>query len=871
VAPDTCDFTLPLSSRVLAGLVRWDPAVAPAAPAGYLGDAATLHTIVGAPFQVDGAPANFFRISTTDGTVVGQTNDFTVMGKLRGPLETSASTLGLDPTPVGSTSGSKSVTLTNTGISPVTVSAVLVGGTDPADFTANSSNCVGRTLAVGATCQLSATFSPGAVGDRSATLTVRHNGLNDPLVINLTGVGGVVGSAAAISFQPRTVAFTPQHVGVTSKLWTVGISNAGGTLPLAIHSVTLGGTNADSFAILDNRCPAEVDAGASCQVDVAFSPLTAGALSANLVVDDNASGGQHSLPLTGTGSNANPAVSASVDSSNGFPQWYGDGTGVRLGTCLNPADANCVVLPDAGFTTTKPVSFPTNFPSEFFYGLADSEAINLPGCGGSAAGTALMRVALEGSFAAGTPAAGQQTTFGRLRISATGGLCAGAQYLFVTPYGPVPFTANAAGGIARTVGTEDIGCGPVAPATCNFADALGSRIAQSFPRWDPAAAPAAPAGYLGVPGTLHPITGGTYVPAGASQPVNYAAITDLAGNVIGRTDKFLVSGKVAGPLQSDLSSIDFLHSPVGQITGDRTVTATNVAGSPTTVGSVTLTGVNAAEFRLSAGGTCTGAVLAVDATCQVKVAFAPSSTGVKNATLRITPATGDPLLVALTATADQVAAPVASITPGVLAYGTVTAPGTLSLSTVLRNTGNAPLVVGNPAISGAAAGDYSVTTPACGSIAPAAQCTVTVRFSPTAIGSRTATLTLPHNAVGGSVTVSLTGTGAGSQFTLSPSPVKFGTVNLGKTGTSTISIKNSGAIAFRLGSAAVTGAPAGVFSVLNNGTGCIGTTLAAGKSCSITVTFKPAAATSYTGVLTVAGDATSLPASTTASVTGSGK
>ena len=73
----------------MAGLLRWDPAVAPAAPAGYLGDAATLHTIVGAPFQVDGVPANFFRIANTDGTIVGQTSDFTVMGKLRGPLETS--------------------------------------------------------------------------------------------------------------------------------------------------------------------------------------------------------------------------------------------------------------------------------------------------------------------------------------------------------------------------------------------------------------------------------------------------------------------------------------------------------------------------------------------------------------------------------------------------------------------------------------------------------------------------------------------------------------------------------------------------------------------------------------------------------------
>ena len=66
-------------------------------------------------------------------------------------------------------------------------------------------------------------------------------------------------------------------------------------------------------------------------------------------------------------------------------------------------------------------------------------------------------------------------------------------------------------------GTEDIGCGAAPPATCNFADALGSRIAESFPRWDPAVAPAAPAGYLGEPGALHPIVGGTYTPPGRAR------------------------------------------------------------------------------------------------------------------------------------------------------------------------------------------------------------------------------------------------------------------------------------------------------------------------------------------------------------------
>jgi hypothetical protein len=705
-------------------------------------------------------------------------------------------------------------------------------------------------------------------------LTVLHTGLNDPLAVALNGVGGVTGASAAISFQPRSLAFPPLHVGNVSKKWRVTISNAGGNLPLAVQNVSLGGANSSSFTILDNRCPQQVDAGASCLVDVAFSPQTAGALSASLVVDDNAPGGTHSLPLAGTGSTADPAVSATVDGDNGYPQWYGDANGVRLGQCLDPADTNCVVLPDAGFTPTKPVSFPTNFPSEWFYGLADSDQISLPGCpaAGIGAGTALLRVALEGAFSNGTPAAGDQITFGRLRISATGGLCPGAGYVFETPYGTVPFTADAAGGIARTVGTEDIGCGPVAPATCSFSDALGSRIAKSFPRWDPASAPAAPDGYLGDAKTLHTITGGTFVPVGSSQPVNSAAVLDVAGNVIGQTDKFLVSGRLAGPLVGDVPSIDFGHQPTGQTGGNRTVKVTNVATTATTVSALAVTGVNADQFAVVPGSTCTGS-LASDATCSVQVTFSPSSAGTKNATLRITPATGPALLVPLSGVGDAAAAPVAKVTPGVLAFGTTVAPGSATLSTTVQNTGNAPLVVGTPAITGAAAGDYGVTTPDCGSIAPAGTCTVTVKFTPTNIGSRTATMTIPHNAVGGSTAVSLTGTGSGSQFTLSPTAVKFGTVNRGSTATSTVTVKNSGTLSFRVGTAtaATTGSATNVFSVVNNGTGCVGTILAAGKTCSITVRYAPTAAVTSNGVLTVAGDATSLPATASASLTGTGK
>jgi hypothetical protein len=790
VAPDTCDFTVALSSRVLGSFLRWDPAVAPPAPAGYIGDGVTLHKVIGAPYSPDGiTPANYFQINDSTGAQVGKTTVFSVVGKLQGPLEADPAKGDLGVVPIGTTSPTQTMLLKNTGITPLTITSASVTGTDAADFTATTTACVGTTLAPGANCSVSLSFSPTATGDRSASLVVRHTGLNDPFSVSLVGTGGAAGTTAAISFNPRSVAFTPLHVGRTSKLWTVNVSNAGGTLPLDVQSVTLTGTGASQFAILDNRCTANAAPGASCQVDLAFSPTGAGNFTAGMLVVDNAPGNRHTLTLTGTGTNANPAVSAAADSDNHFPKWYQDSTGTRVEACLNIADPNCVVLGDEFYDPDLPQVFPSNFPGEFFYGLADSQQVSTPGCGGTAPGTAQLRVSMEGAFANGAPADGDQITFAQLRANVTSGLCPNTPYVFETPYGVINFTTDAAGAFSRNAGTVDTGCSPVAPATCDFSQAVlpdnrispnGDTFAQSFLRWDPADA-AAPDNYLGDARAFHKVVGGTYVPSGESQPVNKFAIFDTAGNLVGQTDTFTVSGKLAGPLQTDVSSVDFGHQPSGATSGNRVVTVTNVAPTSTPVSAIALQGANSGDFRIT-GGTCAGATVPTDGTCTVTVAFAPAAAGTKNATLTVTPAgTGPAAVVGLTGIGDPSSAPVATVTPGVLAYGTVTAGTPSTLSTTVQNTGTAPLVVGAPTITGTGAAAYSVTANTCTTVAPNATCTISVRYAPTALGSQVGSLVIPHNATGGSTTVSLTGSGAGSSFTLTPSPVGFGTVNINTT------------------------------------------------------------------------------------------
>ena len=83
---------------------------------------------------------------------------------------------------VGSADGSKfqrfaqSVTLTNSGNAALTINGISVTGTNSADFGQTNTCPTGpSTLAAGSSCSISVTFTPGAAGSRSASLSISDN------------------------------------------------------------------------------------------------------------------------------------------------------------------------------------------------------------------------------------------------------------------------------------------------------------------------------------------------------------------------------------------------------------------------------------------------------------------------------------------------------------------------------------------------------------------------------------------------------------------------------------------------------------------------------------------------------------------------
>jgi len=124
---------------------------------------------------------------------------------------------------VGSTSASQSVTLTNTGTGTLLLTSVTLGGADAADYALT--NPCGASLAAGAACALSVTFTPKATGTRTATITIDDNsGLvsGASQTVTLTGTGIPVAATPTFSVGSGTYA--------TAQTVTLGDTTTGATI-----------------------------------------------------------------------------------------------------------------------------------------------------------------------------------------------------------------------------------------------------------------------------------------------------------------------------------------------------------------------------------------------------------------------------------------------------------------------------------------------------------------------------------------------------------------------------------------------------------------------------------------------------------------
>jgi hypothetical protein len=247
---------------------------------------------------------------------------------------------------------------------------------------------------------------------------------------------------------------------------------------------------------------------------------------------------------------------------------------------------------------------------------------------------------------------------------------------------------------------------------------------------------------------------------------------------------------------------------------------------------------------------CAGSV-APTASCTVNVSFTPTAPGNRTGALTLTDNAGNsPQTVTLSGTG---LGATASLSASSLTFASQLVGTTSSAQQVtLQNAGNQALSTTSISLAGADSGDFSLSQNCGSSLAASASCQISVTFTPTARGTRTATVSLVDNAYDSPQSISLSGTGIAPVASLSPFSLTFSGQFVGTTGLpENITLTNNGDVTLSISS---------IQASVQFGTsnGCT-TSLAVGVGCTISVFFDPSAAGTQTGTLTITDNAPGSP------------
>jgi hypothetical protein len=282
---------------------------------------------------------------------------------------------------------------------------------------------------------------------------------------------------------------------------------------------------------------------------------------------------------------------------------------------------------------------------------------------------------------------------------------------------------------------------------------------------------------------------------------------------------------------------------VGAGSAPQTVTLTNPGDGPLSIFGVAATG----DFK--AISHCPSLLLP-GLSCSIGVTFAPQTAGAQTGALVVTDdanaAPGSQDTVRLTGFATQ---PVATLSATVLSPGANLGGAAAPQVVTVTNTGDGALTIRAIGIAGAAASDYTQSNNCLRTIAPGGSCSITVGFAPHGYGVRNAALTLYDDALGGSQTISLRGTGNAARPLLSSGYLTFSGTGVGNSSVpQNVVLFNAGNGLLTIGSISVSGYD---FTL---STTC-GGTLASGASCTISVTFLPQATGPRSGMVTISDNA----------------
>ncbi|HXZ78760.1 MAG TPA: choice-of-anchor D domain-containing protein [Terriglobales bacterium] len=690
---------------------------------------------------------------------------------------------------LNTSSTAKVFTITNTGNSSLNISSVTSSSTEFAATLSGPSQVAG-----GATTAVSVVFTPSGTGLRSATLTIADNTSAALHKISLSGTGAV----AYIGLSSTSIAFGNQAVNTTSSQQVLTVSNTGSG-NLVITAISIAGTNASDFGAspsspaISINSPLVVAGGTSTNISLTFTPAGTGSRTAALKITDNATnngGSPHSVTLSGTGTGAAPSFGISPNSS-AAPVNFGS-------QAVNTTGAATVfTITNTGNAPLTVTNIQSSNSSEFALTQGFGGQINIPAAGSgtntytfgvtfspSAGGTRTATVTITDN-ASGSPHSVQLTGNGTapapgfaISPNSSGGAVNFGSQPTGTGSTPITFTITNTGNAPLTINSiqssnsAEFAINPAVSTPVVVQATTGSNTFNFSTVFTPT-----------LKGTRSATLNITHNAAGGSQSVQ------LTGTGTAAAPGFSITPN------SSSAPVDFGSQAVNTTSSPMIFTVTNNGNAPLNLNSVSS---SSAEFAAAltgqnpvpAGGTTT-----------ISVTLKPSGTGLRTGVLNISDNTSTGLhKVSLSGTG---VVPFISISPTSLNFNLQQVNTTSAqLPLTISNSGNGDLLITGLTMTGANPGDFA-TVPAGASVSaanpiivhPNSNTAVNVVLSPSATGSRSATLNVADNASGSPHLVSLFGTGSAPVFTISPNsaPVDFGFQAVNATSAAkTFTITNTG-------------------------------------------------------------------------------
>ncbi|MFC2096944.1 choice-of-anchor D domain-containing protein [Bacteroidota bacterium] len=697
-------------------------------------------------------------------------------------------------------SGSADLNLTGTPI-------VVIGGTHSTDFTVIV-NAVSPVTSSGGTTTFTIRFNPTAVGARVATVSIANNdGDENPYNFSIQGTAdtspemGVQGNGVPIPNNKSIPSVTDDTdfgnatIGVSTvdKVYTIENTGDGDLSLTSTPKVEILGTHASDFSVFADATTPVASGGGTTTFTIRFSPTGAGVRSAIISIpNDDADENPYHFNIQGTG-DTTPEINL---------------TGNNIS--IADGDATPSLTDNTDFGSADIASNVIN--KTFKIENLGSGALNLTGT---------PIVAISGTNAADfsvsvnptTPVAsgGGFTTFIIQFDPSAVGLRTATLTIANndTDENPYNFNIQGTGTISpemnvkgNAVSIVDNDVTPSAADDTDFEDAivgLGTVVhvftientgstnlnltssprviisgthASDFTVTADAATPVAAAGTTNFTVTFLPSAAGlrsaTINIANDDineNPYNFSiqgtGVNEPEMDVFGNGN--VIADEDATPATSD--DTDFGNTVITTGTTDHVFTIQNngnaslaLSGTPMVV----IGGTHAADFSVfvnpatpvaSGGGTTT-----------FTIKFSPSAAGLRSATLSIANNDTDENPYNFSIEGTGITAPEINVTgnsqsitdgddtPSVTDYtdfgSTDIAAGTIDRIFIIQNIGTADLTLGGVpkvAISGAHAGDFSVTVDPTTPITAGNTTTFTLRFNPSATGSRTAIVSISNN------------------------------------------------------------------------------------------------------------------------------